>query len=113
MRHAEVAPHPLFGRAALAVADDQHLFAGQPGHAAGHRLVVAKGAIAVNFAEIGEYLLDEVHRVGPLGMPRPLNPDPRRRHRLRLNGNPCFLFAHLFLVVQSGAAQDRRDDHQC
>jgi hypothetical protein len=33
-------------------------------------------------------------------MPRPLNPDPRRRHCLRLKGIPCFLFAHRFLAAQ-------------
>jgi hypothetical protein len=54
--HAEVAPHAILGRAALAVADHQHLFARQPRHAAGYGLVVAKGAIPVNLAEIGENL---------------------------------------------------------
>jgi hypothetical protein len=54
----------------------------------------------VNLAEIGKDMLDEIHGVGPLGMPRPLNPDPRRRRRLRLKRIPCFLFAHRFLVAQ-------------
>ena len=48
----------------------------QPRHAAGHGLIVAKGAIAVNLAEIREDSLDKVHGVGPLGMPRPLDSDP-------------------------------------
>jgi len=77
--HAEVAPHPLLGRAALAVADDQNLFAAQPRHSAGHCLIVAKGAIPMNLTEISEDPLYEIHRVGPLGIPGQLDSDPRRR----------------------------------
>jgi hypothetical protein len=53
----------------------------------------------VNLAEIREDPLDEVHGVGALGVPRPLDPDPRRRNRRRLNGNPLFLFAHRYLML--------------
>ncbi len=86
MRHAEVAPHAVFGAAALAVADDQHFIVAQAGHAASHGLVVAIGAIPVNLAEIREDPLDKVHGVGPLRMPSPFDPDPRRRNRRRLCG---------------------------
>jgi hypothetical protein len=54
-----------------------------PRHPASHGLVVAKGAIPVNLAEIREDPLDKVHGVRPLGMPRLLDPDPRRRNRRR------------------------------
>jgi len=96
--HAEVALDALLEQAALADADHQHLFAVQPRHAASQRLVVAKGAIPVNLAEVGEDSFDEVHGSGALRMPRPLNIDPRRRRGLRLVGISCLLFAHLFLV---------------
>ena len=98
MGHAEVAPHPLLGATALAVADHHHLVVTQPGHAADHGLVVAIGAIPVNLAEIREDSLDKVHGVGPLGMARLLDSDPRRRNRLRLDGFPCLLFAHRYLA---------------
>ena len=114
MRHAEVAPHPVLRGPALAVADHHHLFARQPRHAAGHGLVVAIGAIPVNLAEIGENSLDQIHGIGPLGMPRPLDPDPRRRGRLRLVGDPLFLFAHQFLAGSGlGGAQDGRSRRLC
>ena len=98
MGHAEVAADAFLGAAALAVADDHDFFVAEARHAAGHRLVVAKGAIPVNLAEIGEDPLDEVHGVGPLGVTRPLDSDPGRRNCLRLMGSRCFLFAHLCLA---------------
>ena len=82
---------------------DHHLVVAQARHAAGHGLVVAKGAIPVNLAEIREDPLDKVHGIGPLGMPRPLDSDPRRRNRLRLVGIPCFLFAHRYLSAAPGS----------
>ena len=70
----------------------------QPRHAAGHGLVVAKGAIPVNLAEIGKDPLDQLHGVGALGMPRPLDSVPRRRDGLLLGNDLCFLFAHRYPV---------------
>ena len=98
MRHAKVAAHAILGAPALAVADHHHFVVAQPRHAASHGLVVAKGAIPVNLAEISEDPLDEVHGVGPLWVARPLNSGPCRRNRRRLMGNDCFLFAHLCLA---------------
>jgi hypothetical protein len=37
-------------------------------------------------------------------MARLLDSDPRRRNRLRLDGNPCFLFAHRFMVPLRAAS---------
>ncbi len=43
---------------------------------AGHRLIVAEGAVAVNLAEVGEDCFDEVHGVRALRVPRQLRLDP-------------------------------------
>ena len=83
MGHAEVALDAFLGGAAFAVADHQHFVVAEPRHAAGHGLVVAKGAIPVNLAEIREDPLDKVHGIRPLGMACRLNSVPRRRNRLR------------------------------
>src|SRR6185437_12590818 len=92
--HAEVALDALLGSAALADADDQHLFATQPGHAAGHRLVVAKGAIPVNLTEVGKDALDQLHGIGPLRVPRLLDFAPCRQNGLCLGRSSCFFFTH-------------------
>ena len=64
------------------------------------RAIVAKGAISVSLAEIGEDPFDEVHGVRPLGVARPLDSIPRRRPRRRLHLCPWLLFAHLYLQHQ-------------
>ena len=89
----------LLGAAALAVGDDEHFVAAETGHAAGHGVVVAKGAIPVNLAEIREDPLDKVHGIRPLGMARRLNSFPRRRNRLRGRWVNLMLFAHRYLAV--------------
>ena len=86
---AELARDPLFERAAFEVGDHHHRAAMEPGHAAGHRRVVAEAAVAVNLAEVSEECFDEVHRIGAIGMPRELCPAPGLRH------GRCVLFCHL------------------
>ena len=78
MRRAEVAVDALLHVAALLGGDDQHFFAVKPRHAADDGGVVAKAAIAVNFAEIGEDALDVVERLRTLRMPRQFGLSPRR-----------------------------------
>ena len=51
---AELAGDALLEGAALEVADDHDGFAVEEGHAAGHRRIVAEGAVAVDLAEVGE-----------------------------------------------------------
>jgi hypothetical protein len=58
----------LLGVAALLRANHQNLFAAEACHAADHRRVVAKGAVAVNLAEVGEDVLNVIQRVGALGV---------------------------------------------
>ena len=86
-------------RAALAVADHQHLVVAEPRHAAGHRLIVAKGAIPVNLAEIREDSLDKVHGIRPLGMARPSQFCSTQAKPAAPGGNPCRLFAHRYLAA--------------
>ena len=54
MRRAEVAVDALLHVPALLRADHQHFLAMKAGHAANHGRIVAKAAVAVNFAEVGE-----------------------------------------------------------
>ncbi len=73
---------------------DHHFLAAQARHAAGHGLVVAKGAIPVNLAEIRKDSLDQFHGVRALGMPCPLDSFPRRRNALHMGTCFSLLFAH-------------------
>ena len=64
-------------------------------HAAYQRLIVAKGAVAVQFAEIGEQPLDVIQQVRALRMPRQLSDAPGVRVRLDL-------FANRFQLLMEG-----------
>ena len=95
---AELARDPLLERAALQVADDQHRLAVKERHAAAHRRVVAKGAVAVDLAEVGKECFDEVHRIRALGVPGQLRFNPRLRnrcgYRMSVRCSACFVFSH-------------------
>jgi len=98
MRHAEVAADALLGAAALAVRDKENFVRAEPCHAAGYGLVIAKGAIPVNLAEIRKDSLDEVHGIRPLGMACPLDSAPGGRDWLRRLGTCCRVFSHPHLM---------------
>ena len=82
--HAEAAADFVFGGAAFEVGDDHDFLAVEAGHAAGHRGIVAEGAVAVNFGKVGANPLDEVHGIGPLGVTCQLSFRPFRRNRRRI-----------------------------
>ncbi len=67
---AELAVDALLEGAALEVADDHHRLLLKEGHAAGHGVVVAKGAVAVDLTEAGKECGDEVHRIRALRVSR-------------------------------------------
>ncbi len=96
---AELAGDALLEGAALEVGDDEDGLAVEEGHAAGHRGIVAEGAVAVDFAEVGEECVDEVHRIGALRVPGQLRSDPcfgdRCGWRVRVRCFACFVFCHL------------------
>jgi hypothetical protein len=75
-RHAEIAVDLFLGVAPLLVANDHHRLAVEARQPADDGMVVGKGAIAVQFLEIGEDVLDVVERVGPLRMARHLGDLP-------------------------------------
>ena len=93
MRRAEVAVDALLHVAALLGGDDQNFFAVKAGHAADDGGVVAKAAVAVNFAEVGEDALDVVERLRTLRMPRQfgLLPGGGRRVHFLPQGLDAFL----------------------
>ena len=80
--HTKFAEDLFLRGAALEVADDHDffggcsLFAGETGEAAEHGRVVAKGAVAVNLAEVGEDAFNKTHRIGPLRVTGQLCLDP-------------------------------------
>ena len=67
---AELAIDALLEGAALEVADDQHGLVVEEGHAAGHGVIIAKRAVAVDLTETGKQCGDEVHRIGALRVSR-------------------------------------------
>ena len=71
------------------VADDQNFVAVKAGHAADDGGVVAKAAVAVNFAEVGEHALDVVERLRPLRMPRQFGFLPGGGGRIHLFAEEC------------------------
>ena len=68
MRAAEVAQEVLLGVAALLLADEHDAAPADRGKAAGHRVVIADVAVAVQFQELVEAELRVVEHVGPLGV---------------------------------------------
>jgi len=70
MRRAKIPEHALFHVAAFLGAYDKDFIAMKPGHSSNDSGVVAKAAIAMNFADIGENSLDVVEGLRPLRMPR-------------------------------------------
>ncbi len=75
-RHAEVARHVLFGRAALLVADDHHRAAIEAREASDDRRVFTEVAIARELDEIGEQLGDVVREVRARRVTRELHDLP-------------------------------------
>ena len=75
-RHPEVAKQLLLGIAAFLLADDHHGTIVEPGGPGHDGVIVAIGAVAVQFFEIREQALDVIERVGTLGMPRQLHAFP-------------------------------------
>jgi len=67
MRRSEVAVHALLHVAALLSADDQNFFAVEASHSANDGGIVTEGAIAMNFAEVGEQAIDVVKSLRTLG----------------------------------------------
>ena len=51
----------------------------ETGHAADHRQIIGKVAVAVQFLEVGEALVHVIHRVGALRVTRNLRDLPRRQ----------------------------------
>ena len=49
----------------------------EAGHAASHGEIVAEGSVPVDLRKVSKNALDEVHRVGPLRVPREFSLDPR------------------------------------
>ena len=70
-----------------------HFVAVEAGHAANDRGIIAEAAVAMDFAEIGEYALNVVERLRPLRMPRQfgLLPCSRRCVHLLTKGLNAFL----------------------
>ena len=68
--HAEVAAGALAQRAALLVADHDDVHVGEAGETAHDRLVVRKGAVAVELLEVREHHVDVVERVRAVRMAR-------------------------------------------
>ena len=78
IRLAEVAIDALLGVAAFLRAEHGNFPALEARHAANHGGIVAKSAVAVNFAEVGKDALDVVQRIGPHGMARQFGALPWR-----------------------------------
>jgi hypothetical protein len=74
--HAEIAPYLLLGAAPFQVADSHDFLTVEAGQATGHGEIVAKGSIPVDLRKVSKNTLDEVHRVGPLRVPREFGLDP-------------------------------------
>src|SRR5579863_5503900 len=70
MRSAKVPVYPLLHVAALLRRDDHHLVAMESGHAADDGGIVAKSAISMNLAEIGEDAFDVIKRLRALRVAR-------------------------------------------
>jgi hypothetical protein len=77
--HAEVARRALLGVAALLVAQHHAGLAVEARQPAHDGQVVGKVAVAVQFLEVGEDLVDVVQRVGPLRVARDLRHLPGRQ----------------------------------
>jgi hypothetical protein len=76
IRHAEIAPYLFFRAPPFQVADRQHFLTVEAGHAASHGEIVAEGSVPVDLRKVSENALDEVHRIGPLRVPREFSLDP-------------------------------------
>ncbi len=68
MRRAEVAVNALLHVAALLRANDQNFVTVKARHAADDGGIVAKSAVAVDFAEVSKQALDVIECLGTLGM---------------------------------------------
>ena len=94
--------HALLGVAALLRAQHQHFAAAEARHAADHRRVVAKTAVAVNFAEVGEDALDVIQRIGTAGMARQFGALPGSQlagHLPAERRNPVMQYLQLLLGI--------------
>src|SRR5208337_4889336 len=67
VRRAEITVDALFHVASLLRADHKNFLAVEARHAANYGGIVAKAAIAVDLAEVGEEALHVVERLGTLG----------------------------------------------
>ena len=76
LRHAEVADQLLLRVAALLLADHHHRLAFEEGHARNDGGIVGKGAIAVQFHEVGEQPLDVIERSAGASDGAPVAPVP-------------------------------------
>ena len=111
-RHAEVAVDFFLGVAALLMADDHDGQAIQLRQTAHDGRIVGKGAVAMQFMEIGQHQFDVVQRVDTLGMTGELGNLPGaeiREHRLCQLATLFLQFGDFFadvdLVIETDAAQ--------
>ena len=82
--------------------DDHYAAAVEPGRSTDYRRVVSKVLVAVQLYEIGEYVIDVVQRMRPVGVSGQLDPVPRAERRKHLQGTL------LKLVFQLGQALGAR-----
>jgi len=76
MGHSKIAPQIFFRIVALLLADDHDRLLIQKSESAKSRQIIAESAVPMNFEKIGEYPLDMIRNIGPLGMAGNLNPFP-------------------------------------
>ena len=83
----EIAKDFLLGVAALLLRDHHHRLRIEPAHAGDDGVIVAEGAVAMQFVKIGEQTLDVIERVRTLGMARELHALPARIAWLEATGD--------------------------
>src|ERR1700677_1229348 len=84
MRRAEVAVDALLHVPAFLSAHHEDFFAVEAGHTADDRRVIAKSAVAVDFAPVREQALNVVEGLGTLGMASEFSFLPSRLRGLQL-----------------------------
>ena len=111
VRGAELPFHALLQGAAFEVSDDHYGTSVKARHSTGHGGIIAKGAVAMYFAEICKQGLNKVHRVRAFGVSRKLRFGPcfgnRRCGRVCLRGPACFVFCHPRHCIGQGSRELR------
>src|ERR1700730_18265844 len=101
----EISHEPLFGIAALLMANNRHRPPVKFPKACDDRLVVAVSAVSVQFHKIGEQQADKIQRIWPLWMPRDLRALPRTEMLIKFAPQLGHLLANPFyLGVAVGAS---------